>query len=363
MSEVRNFRADDVPAVAAMFQRTFRDPQQPAPESLGAHIKTVFLDHPWQDPEISSRVHVSDQGKINGFIGVLPLRMMVDGSPKRAGVAGSLMVDSPKDDPLAGAKLLRAFLNGPQDLSISETANPLSQRMWERIGGQTLGALSVDWIRVFRPAAAAIELGSGRIGPLRWLRPLARLLDLPVRRLAAGFFKAAAADSFAGAEVDNAEIAARLLELTNASPVRPNWDAASLRWFLDQAEVKEQRGPLHRRVVRRANGSVVGCVLYYGAPRGVAWVLQIVAAPGFAQGVVDELFAHADREGLAAIRGRISPATQEALLLRNTLLYRRAATVAHSRDPRLIEAIGTSEAVVNGLAGESWIRLIGGVFG
>ena len=116
-------------------------------------------------------------------------------------------------------------------------------------------------------------------------------------------------------------------------------------------------------MVRRANGSVIGCVLYYGAPNGIAWVLQIVAAPGFAQGVVDELFAHADREALAAIRGRISPATQEALLLRNTLLYRRAATVAHSRDPRLIEAIGTSEAVVNGLAGESWIRLIGGAFG
>ena len=363
MSEVRTFRAEDVPAVAAMFQRTFRDPQQPAPESLGEHIKTVFLDHPWQDPEISSRVHVSDQGKINGFIGVLPLRMMVDGRPKRAGVAGSLMVDSPKEDPLAGAKLLRAFLNGPQDLSISETANPLSQRMWERIGGQTLEALSVDWIRVLRPAATAIELGSGRLGALRWLRPLARLVDLPAKRLGSGFFRATGPESVVGTEVDNAEIAARLLELASASPVHPNWDPATLRWFLDQAEIKEQRGPLHRRVVRRVDGSVVGCVLYYCAPRGVAWVMQIVAAPGFAQAVVDELFAHADREGLAAIRGRISPATQEALLLRNTLLYRRAATVAHSRDPGLIEAIGTSDAVVNGLAGESWIRLIGGAFG
>jgi hypothetical protein len=153
------------------------------------------------------------------------------------------------------------------------------------------------------------------------------------------------------------------MELTSNSPVHPAWDDTSLRWFLDQAEIKEQRGPVHRRVVRRANGAVIGCVLYYAEARGVAWVLQLIAAPGFAQQVVDDLFAHAERTGLAAIRGRVTPSTQEALLHRNALLYRRAATVAHSRDPELLAAVGGNGAVVTGLAGESWIRLIGGAFG
>lgn len=361
MSEVRTFRVDDISAVAAMFQRTFRDPRHPAPASLGEHIRTVFLDHPWHDPEISSRVHVNDNGKVNGFIGVLPLRLMVEGRQKRAGVAGSLMVDAPKEDPLAGAKLLRSFLNGPQDLSISETANPLSQRMWERIGGHTVEGLSVDWIRVFRPAATAIELAGSR--PLRLFRPIARLFDLAGRRVVPSFFKAVAAEAVSGTDVTSEEFARHLIDLTRDSPVHPSWDAASLRWFLEQSEVKEQRGPVHRRVIRRSSGAVVGCVLYYAETRGVAWVLQVVAAPGFAQQVVDDLFAHAERTGVAAIRGRVSPATQEALLHRNALLYRRAATVAHSRDPGLLAAVGSHGAVVTGLAGESWIKLIGGVFG
>ena len=361
MSEVRAFRADDVASVAAMFQRTFRDPQRPAPPSLGEHIRTVFLQHPWQDPAISSRVHVSDQGKVNGFIGVLPLRLTVDGQPKRAGVAGSLMVEAPKENPLAGAKLLRSFLNGPQDLSISETANPLSQRMWERTGGRTVEGLSIDWIRVFRPAATVLDLSGRRV--LRLFRPAARLFDLAGRSVASSFFKAAEPEAVSGVEVGSSEIAAPLMELTSNSPVHPAWDDTSLRWFLDQAEIKEQRGPVHRRVVRRANGAVIGCVLYYAEARGVGWVLQLIAAPGFAQQVVDDLFAHAERTGLAAIRGRVTPSTQEALLHRNALLYRRAATVAHSRDPELLAAVGGNGAVVTGLAGESWIRLIGGAFG
>ena len=51
------------------------------------------------------------------------------------------MVDKPAEHPLAGARLLRSYLTGPQELCVSETSNPIAQGMWERIGGRSIAVL------------------------------------------------------------------------------------------------------------------------------------------------------------------------------------------------------------------------------
>src|SRR5262245_26321774 len=136
MSDIRACTADDIPAVARMFQHAFRDPAAPAPRSLEAYLRELFLEHPWRDPDCASRVFVGADGRVHGFIGVLPMRMSFHGQPIRAALASSLVVDNPTENPLAGARLLRSYLTGPQDLCISETSNPLARGMWERIGGR-----------------------------------------------------------------------------------------------------------------------------------------------------------------------------------------------------------------------------------
>src|SRR6185503_15203037 len=119
-----------------------------------------------------------------GFIGVFPSRMMVRGRPIRAAIAGSLMVDEPGKDPLAGARLLRAFFAGPQDISISETANSLSQGMWMRLGGHVVPMASMEWLRAFRPASTALGLMGESAPALKFLRPFARVADLAFSRVA-----------------------------------------------------------------------------------------------------------------------------------------------------------------------------------
>jgi hypothetical protein len=135
VSEIRNCARQDIPAVAALFQKTFRKSDAPPPASLEAHLADVFLDHLCYDPEIASRVHVNGSGRVTGFVGVFPGRFELNGRPVRAANAGSLMVEDPEADPLAGAKLLRSLIMGPQDIAISETTNALSRGLWERLGG------------------------------------------------------------------------------------------------------------------------------------------------------------------------------------------------------------------------------------
>jgi hypothetical protein len=276
-------------------------------------------------------------------------------------MAGSLMVDDPAKDPLAGARLLRSFLNGPQDVSLSETANLLSQRMWEKLGGSTITALSLDWMRVLRPAGLAIDVASGRAKAVRLGRPAAALCDSLARRAGGAFFKAAAPDGVIGAETDEAGLLAALESLHAGPGLRPRWTPDVLQWVLRTAEIKEQRGPVHRRVMT-ARGTTIGAAVFYGAPKSLAWVLHVAARPGAEAKVVEELLAHADAAGFAGLRGRVTPAIHETLLREKAFFFRRGAFVAHGRDPALVAALADPRAVVTGLAGESWIRLIGGSF-
>ncbi|MCW5695460.1 MAG: hypothetical protein KIS96_01865 [Bauldia sp.] len=363
MTSVRPFAAGDVPAVAALFEKTFGDGRRAAPASLAEHLETVFLRHPWQEEGIASHVHVAPTGAVNGFIGVMPLRLVLDGRPLKAGIAGSLMVDAPREDPLAGARLLRAFLTGPQDISLSETSNPLSQRMWDKMGGTTIAALSMDWMRVFRPGRLASALAEGRTRAAVALRPFAWGIDRLARAVARGaLVPEEPAPKHPGHEVSEEELVPQLIALADSLSLHPGWEPDVLRWFLGQARLKEHRGTLHRRLVPGRKGELAGCVLYYAEPRGIAWVMQMIARPGEAERVVEDLFAHAYAEGYAAVRGRTQPAFLEALLRRHAILYRRAAMTAAARDPALVAALSRPDAVVTGLAGESWSRLIGGAF-
>ncbi|HET9904857.1 MAG TPA: hypothetical protein VFQ27_14265 [Xanthobacteraceae bacterium] len=359
---IRPLRPQDVGAVADLFQKHFRKGRGPAPEPLAAYLEELFLHHPCAEADLPSRVHLDPEGKVDGFIGVLPARMQFRGRALRAAIAGSLMVADPRRDPLAGARLLRAFLKGPQDLSISESANPLSQGMWERLGGFAAASYSLEWVRVLRPFSAGLAALAAARPSARRLRPFARGADRLCRPLAARFLALAPPGPFPGGDADDAQIADAVCEFSDDVALGPNWDTATLRWMLSHAQKKERHGTLFRRIVRARGGRLLGCYLYYGRPDGIAWVLQILGRREHLGAIVDDLLRHAAGQGCAAVRGRTNPQLLGVLLTRNCVMLHRASTVVHARDPRIVQAVLTGDAVLDGLAGESWTRLIGGEF-
>jgi hypothetical protein len=289
--------------------------------------------------------------------------MQFNGRPLRAAIAGSLMVADPQRDPLAGARLMRAFFKGPQDLSFSESANPLSQGMWERLGGFAVAPYSMEWVRVLKPAGTALA-AAGLAAPLAGvLRPLAWGLDRATARLSRRVLKLAEVQGeTSGTDVRQDAILRLVPQLAAEFALAPTWQEDVLVWLLTHAEEKERHGPLHRRVVTGRGGRVLGLSLYYGRPDGIAWTLQILARPDGVGAVVDDLFADAARRGCVAVRGRSTPHILDALLRRHCVMLHRASTVVHTRDPELLQAVRSGDAMLNGLAGESWTRLIGGEF-
>ncbi len=279
MSEIRNCAREDIPAVAALFQKTFRNTDARAPASLEAHLCDVYLDHPWYDPEVASRVHVNDAGRVTGFVGVFPGRFELGGRPVRAAIAGTLMVEDREADPLAGAKLLRALVKGPQDISISETTNPLSQGLWERLGGVVVPLLSLDWFRVTRPGGAAVAMLAERHPSGAALAPAGWVVDRIGARFLGGHMKPARLPQRVTRQTDASddEFAAAVRELAGFSALRPAWSDADLGWFLRHAAEKERYGKLHRSIVRNGKDKLIGCYLYHAHAGGTGRVLQVLA--------------------------------------------------------------------------------------
>lgn len=361
MGEARPLRPSDIPGVAQLFQRTFRKPDKAAPAALRDYLEEVFLNHPWQDPEQTSKVIVDGEGAVAGFVGVLPQRLQFDGTMVRVSVLGTLMSNEPERNPLVGAKLLRSALNGGHDLSFSESANPLSLKMWEKSGGVTLPLLSLSWLRILNPATLPVAMLSERYPLASALAPLTGGLDRLVRRVAPDTFGLELErPRDAGFDVGADEFAAAIPTLCARFRIRPLWDEQILTWLLRHAATKGRFGAVMMRLVKGKGGRVVGGYIYYGKPRGAAFVLQLLAEPGAERPVVDDLLAHAAASGFSAVRGRVQPEFVDALVRRKSLMLRRSAAVMHTRNETLKAALlGGGDALITGLAAEAWTKLIG----
>lgn len=370
MSAVRPLEGDDIAQVAAMFQRVLRKERSSPPASLLDYMKRFYLDAPGRGDGVNPLVHVADAGHVSGFVGVHALPMRFNGRPLRAAICGSLMVEDHERDPMAGARLLKAFLDGPQDLSFSETANEVSTQLWTRLRGVVLPQYSLDWVRVIRPSAFGLGLVANRITPARAFGPLAHLVDGYLRKRLAGKERrwsgvpaVATAPSKLRVEEVGAYAFAGLLESLSAQFVlRPRWGEMPLARILADAAEKPELGELVLARVASSAGVAIGAFAYHARPAQIGRVLQVLGLPGQAGAVIDCLIDHAAARGATGLRGRTQPALLEAMLVRRIAFVPVASTVAHSRNAGLLDAMTGGRAFLNGLAGEQWSRLIGGSF-
>ncbi len=274
------------------------------------------------------------------------------------------MVDHPEHNPTAGARLLRSMLQGPQDLTISETANPLSQRMWERLGGLTVTAYSMEWMRMLRPAAFGATMAAERVSVAGCLLPLTSPLDWMLARVKHNPFLVTA-NQTAGARCccrrgrhhrGNAGVPGRLSLAPAMGSAADALDAASRSGKGASRPAATSAGARLRTVGPSAAIFTTGgraasplcCIFSHGR--------------GTADAVVESLFAHAFAQGFVGLKGRTQPEITDTLLRHRCVLRHAGSMVVHSRQPELIDVIRCGDAMISGLVAESWTRLIGGDF-
>lgn len=362
---VRPCTIEDVPRIADLFESVFRRRTAPAPASLRDYFEAIYFGHPWRDERLSSLVYQLADGRIVGFMGSLPLRLRFRGESLLGAVAGNLMVHRDFKNPLAGARLVKTFLGGPQDLSFSDTANEISRKMWEAAGGMTLLLPSLQWLCVLRPGGFALHMLHRKL-PRVPFKGFARLvvacMDTVVGKVGSPSGHELPA-GFASAVLDRASHLAGLGPILRKYALAPDYDAYGLGWLMDRAAEKSQFGPLRGAVLRGPGGALCGWHLYYGQAGGLAHVLQLCAVPAARKLVLSSVIADARERGCVALMGAVEPHFMRELADEQSIFVLRGGhAVAHSRREDVRRAVADGDAFLGRLEGEWWTRLQGDVF-
>lgn len=369
MSRIRPFVEDDIEQVSDLHQRVFgagvsHSLQWTVSElrqSYTDYFERVFLRNPWRDEALPSLVHESADGKITGFLGVLPRRMLFDGMPISVALSSQFIVDPNSRASGAGVWLLKTFLTGPQDLSLTDEANNTSRKLWEGLGGSTALLYSVHWTRLLRPSRFAISHFKGH-GVLSLLasasKPLCNLLDAALARKSPHRFRQTE-PNVSAEELDANTLLACLSEFSNTRSLWPEYDEYSLKWLLEIITRQAHRGALRKLAIRNSKRKVIGWYLYYLNPGGVSRVVQLVAKKNSIGEVLDHLFYDAWLNGSVAVSGRLEPPFMQAFSDKYCHFNcGQPWMLIHSHNPDILRAFHYGDALLSSLEGEMCMRFM-----
>lgn len=357
MTSIRPLQRQDIPQVASLYESVMRSGSRtPAPQ-LGAYFERTLLDHPWADAEVPSLVYETTDGGIAGFLGSHARRLRFDGQPIRAGYSGQLISAPAVRNKGIGALLLRRYLAGPQQVTLTDGATTEVRRMWERLGGNTVYLSSLGWTRFFRPFRAGGDRLLTRLGRSTWtpyLRPIWSLPDAVAVRVGESLF--GAHEPVTQAEpLTSRDVLEHLPAIADRLRLRPDYDEPFLDWLFDEMPRSSVRGDLVRQLVRERGGRVLGWYIAYIPPGGIAEVQQIAAKESDVPALLQHLLHHAWQSGAVILRGRLEPQLFDPIREGRFYLHNEAGVLVHSRDMSIINAILRGDALLTRMDGEWWM--------
>lgn len=365
---VRPLERDDLDQAVRLYASVMR-PEGAPMERLRAWFEASALDHPWADPEIPSLVSVGEEGTIEALLVSHVRRLRIEDRPARLACSGQLVASPQARRRAAGARLLRTYMKGPQDLTITDGATETVRAVWELLGGELAHPQSIDWWRPLRLGSLASSpwvTRRGRSRPSRAAVAAGRAGDalaglLPDRWLA----HAANAGTTVGARtVTPSRLEPLTAEaLVEAAPkvgralrVVPAYDLGFSQWLLDEL-VKARPDELRALMVRGPDDEVVGWFVYYLVPGGVSPVIAVAAGSEAASaGVMDALIEDARSGGAAAVRGRLEPRLVAPAAARGCLFRFAGQALVQGRDPALVTLATSRHALLTRLEGEWWMN-------
>jgi Acetyltransferase (GNAT) domain len=359
LSQIRPFTTEDIPQVADLHRRVFGLADRTSPELIEAYrvyLTEVFLNNPWRNELPDSCVYEENNGRITGFLGVMPRRMRFLGQVVQARITSQFVVD-PDFRGRVGLKLLSATLAGPQDITIADESNADSRKLWEGLGGATSNLYSMRWFYPLRLCQFALWTSKKR----QFLPPFVSAISQPVARILDGlvprilkFPCPPSAPRVFGEDLDCETLSDCLSEVGRTQSIRPDYDHRSLSWVLQRAGQMQRCGRLQKVLVRTEKREIAGWYLYYANPGGVSEVIQLYyVKPTFSRDVLDHLLCHAWGQGATAVSGRMEPGMMQTFSDRHCIFHCGPQWVLiHSRRPELLNAFNGGTAGFSRLDGE-----------
>jgi CelD/BcsL family acetyltransferase involved in cellulose biosynthesis len=354
-ARIRRFASDDVGLVARLHHSVYCSGEEYSHDVDLAYrffFHDVYLGNPWYEEQMSSLVYEEADGRITGFLGVMPRSMRVNGRPVRAAISSMFMVEPNSRSSLAAFELMKAFLSGPQDLSLADEATEGGRKLWERLGGHTSALNSIYWTLPLRPTSF-VNLRMARRDRFRALAkaslPFCKVFDSALAPSGGRFRRTQ--PCLLEENLDIQTLLECVRTLWDSERLHPEYQEHSLRWLLETAEHEGAGGKLEKLAVQNADHEVVGWYVYYLCKGGVAELLQIGFKHNYARDVLDHLLHRTWSQGAVAVSGRLDRRLMPHLG-GNYFMKPRYWMLVHSRSSELVDMIDRGESYLSRLEGE-----------
>lgn len=336
-------------------------------------LDECLLQCPFPDAGAArSVVHEGSDGRLVGFLGVIPRRWRFRDRTLVGVAATGMVVDSTHPEVMHSALwLTREGLGQSYDVSLCDKPTELVVKM--RTGpGVSRGASNNVVFRshvitghgyCWRLPLARTDDARQRVRErLRWKRywPALAPLDRVAERAATAWDRRhprpmpAKSDAVVlDAMTPQALLETRLALAEAYTPILVD-DAPLAKWQYDYLADYPSRGGF-RWFVARAGGEPVGWILYYvrrGMPSEVA---SIVALPRHRAAVVAALLDCAMQDGCTGLAGTTSGVMAHELIEAGATIDAVDRLLVSARDPEVLEGFRSSQMLMTGLESEIWI--------
>lgn len=361
MTTVRVAAVGDVPAIAALFVRVFRQGGPDGLDAVADYFRRIYFANPWVSDDMPSLV-MEHAARVVGFIGVIPIPLRIDGRPLRAAVGGNLMTEPGLADPLSTVKMVRRYLSGAQNLSFTDTANIEGAALWTGLGGRIARYASMRWVVAIRPAGFLVR-GALRSRPTA-VRSVAAWVAAPVDALRPRSMRRVltATERARIRPVDAQQLRTLVDLLADRDHATFDGDDAGFAWLVARCSEKEEFGALRIIAIDDDRGRPIAAALYYPNSAGIGQVVGWWARRRSASEAFDLLVADAAAQGSTALQGQADSHLYDVLDSQPVFFLRRHESVAvHSSSPDLVRRVVEGDLTIGRLFGEWWTRLQGDV--
>lgn len=354
MGKVRTFTIQDIPQVIDLNTKLFPNSSSLSRDKQNYLFQEICFQNPWFDTEISSLVYEESDGRVTGFLCVVPRQFLFKGQLIKVAVSQHLMVDKTA---LASVQLFKKFLEGPQNLSITDMAIDLAKPIWSRLGGTTIYTHSIYWCRVLRPISSAsrfLKKEKSVLHSSAKINPLWATIDSIVNKIPVEFFKFKLPD-VKSEELTTDEFLNSLPNFHKNKKLVPEYSVDSLSWIFTRLSQEERFGKFQKILLRDKDKNILGWYIYNLKRKGRSEVIQIAARKDSINTILDHLFYNAWKSGSIELYGRLDPQFLEEFRNKYCLFVPgKNWMLAHSRNPEIINALHSDEAHYTRLEGDLW---------
>jgi|SRR5579872_1813551 len=363
MAGIRPLVQEDIVGVADLVWKVLHEKQGPSPRALHDYFHKLFFDIPWRNDGIVSRVYEDNSGYILGFFGAVPRRMSIQGKPVQIALGSNFALDPSLRKSMVAMQLVKMFMKGPQDISMTDSANENSRQLLRSLGFSVVPVYSLTWARPLRPSRYLMH-GISRLtknsvlkGTETIARPICGLVDSIATSLRISPFRELRPRTI-GEELTPENHLTCLNTLPSKQWLMPEYDLPSLRWVMGFVDEQRAFGPIRGVLVRDKDQKILGWFIYYMMPAGVGEVLQIGVDSLHVNEVLDHLFYDAWKHGLTGLHGRLEPHFMQELTMKSCFFLRNGSwTLAHSTRPEILGLFQGGAAYFSRLDGEWCFRV------